>query len=63
MLRDGQKRCDECGNLVSGVTTHEVDESGAVSYCLGCETLREVRRINPGENQQYGLKCEGETHD
>ena len=63
MLRDGQKRCDGCDNLASGVTTYEVGESGAVEYCPSCETLREVRGIKLSEQQQYGLKCEGETHD
>lgn len=57
MSQTTERRCDGCGERSSGLKTHTDDDgTKIVDYCPGCETLRVVRGIKPGEHEQYRLK-------
>ena len=49
-------RCDGCGTTARGAIQH-VDDDGVVvaTYCQGCDALRELRGIEPGDHQQHRL--------
>lgn len=52
---DSPTRCDGCGERTSGAV-HYLDDGGkTATYCPGCETLRRVRGVEPGEHEQYKL--------
>lgn len=56
-------RCDGCGEETSGTVEHVVEADGdecRFVYCNGCESIRELRGIEPGDHDQYKLL---ETND
>ena len=52
---DEPARCDGCGTETSGATIHSSDD-GVTTYCPGCEGLRQVRGVTPGDHEQYRLR-------
>lgn len=54
--RSDQTRCDGCGELTSGATHYKEDDVFIATYCPGCEDLRRLRGIEPGEHEQFKLR-------
>ena len=49
-------RCDGCGEETAALTQHRDDEGTVVAKsCPGCEGLRGLRNIKPGDHDQYKL--------
>jgi hypothetical protein len=57
MREDAPPRCDGCGENDTTARVTHTDDDGTVlaTYCPGCETLRQVRHLKPGEHDQHAL--------
>jgi hypothetical protein len=51
-------RCHGCGTETTAPTVHESDDGVTViaRYCPGCEALRQLRGITPGNHPQGNLR-------